>query len=263
MKNPAFLNMLRAPKIMFAKGTVIRDGYPFNLNLDNYSPEDYEKIIPSLQEYEQRLLKVPGNSEGMHWIHLPDTVLFYSQRVFNLPYDTFISRVNICHIGEFYRDSISFATEIVERDDLDRPTRQAVRIVALPQPNYAALMGKGNLDVYKLEKIDYSENEQRLWMLTVKSPNGSAVCDDGLTSFNRTEDGKGTIVSFLACQNFPVPPLMALSRIDKWTWFKNTVTEQAYRDFCNTMMQNIQDRYDGRDFRVGRSGSRLQAVLPR
>jgi hypothetical protein len=54
-----------------------------------------------------------------------------------------------------------------------------VRVVALPQPNYTAFFGKDELDVYKLEKIDYDDNEQRVWMVTVHSPNGSAVCDDG------------------------------------------------------------------------------------
>jgi hypothetical protein len=71
-------------------------------------------------------------------------------------------------------------------------------------------------------------------------------------SFKRSADGRGTVVAFLACQSFPIPPLMALARLDRWTWFKTIVTESAYRRFCNVMMQNILDCYDGTDFHVGR-----------
>ena len=120
-------------------------------------------------------------------------------------------------------------------------------------------MGKDELDVYKLETIDYTEDEQRVWMLTVHSPNGSAVCDDGYMSFSRSPDGTGTVVAFLACQNFPIPPLMGLLRLDRWSWFKTVVTESAYRRFCTAMWRNIENCYRGREFHVGRPGKQLIA----
>ena len=247
-----FANIIRAPQIFFAKQTVLRREFPFKIDLKQYQPSDYEKIIPRLQEVEQQLMAVPADTQGMRWVHLGETVLFYGERRFDIPYDDFISRVDIGHVGEFYRDSLSVVTQVVKRDELGRPVHQGVRVVALPQPNYAAFLGKGNLDVYKLEKIDYEENQQRVWMYTVHSPNGSAVCDDGYTTFKRSPDGKATVVSFLACQNFPIPPLMALARLDRWTWLKNKLTESAYRRFCHKMMNNILDRYNGRKFHVGR-----------
>jgi hypothetical protein len=71
-------------------------------------------------------------------------------------------------------------------------------------------------------------------------------------SFARAAGGAKTTVAFLACQNFPVPPLMALARLDRWTWFRTVVTEAAYRRFCVVMMRNVQDCHDGVDFHVGR-----------
>jgi len=246
-------NIVRGPQILLAKQTIPRRESPFDLDLGAFCEADYTKIIPSLREVERRLLALPADARGMRWIHLPDTVLFLGERTLDIRFEDFVSRVDIGHVGQFYRDSLSAATIVVARDALGRSLRQGVRVVALPQPNYASFMGKGSLDVYKLESIDYSEHEQRVWMLTVHSPNGSAVCDDGYVSFRRSPDGAGTVVAFLACQNFPVPPLMALARMDRWIWFKTVVTESAYRRFFNEMMGNILDCYQGIDFHVGRA----------
>ena len=241
-----------AARIMVAKQTVPRQEPPFEIDLGRYHPADFEKIIPTLKDIERQLKDVPIDRRGMRWIHLPDRVLFYGERTFPVPYEDFVSKVDIGHVGQFYRDSIGVTTEVVTRDELGRTIHQGVRVVALPQPNYTAFLGKVELDVYKLEKVDYSEDEQRVWMLTVHSPNGSAVCDDGYTSFARTPDGTGTVASFLACQSFPLPPLMAMARMDRWPWLQRVVTEAAYRRFCVVMMQNIEDCYHGIDFHVGR-----------
>lgn len=250
---PSILSAVaRATRIVFAKPTVDRVEPSFDIDLGLYHEADYEKIIPQLEDVERQLNAVPLDRRGMRWVHLSDTVLFYGERTFDVPFEDFVSRVDISHIGEFYRDSLGVATRVVKRDEQGRSVHQGVRVVALPQPNYAAYFGKQNLDVYKLEKVEYGPDEQRVWMLTVHSPNGSAVCDDGYTSFRRTPDGKGTIAAFLACQNFPIPPLMALTRMDRWTWFKTLVTESAYRRFCDTMMNSLLARYHGNDFRVGR-----------
>jgi hypothetical protein len=247
---------------MFAKRTVIRRVPSFEIDLDRYGPDDFEQIIPALKEVERRLLEVPADAQGMRWIHLRDRVYFYGERTFDVPYEDFVSRVDIGHVGQFYRDSLGVATEVVNHDELGRTVHQGVRVVALPQPNYTAFMGKVELDVYKLEKIDYSQDGQRVWMYTVHSPNGSAICDDGYMSFSRTTDRTGTVVAFLACQNFPIPPLMALARLDRWTWLKTLVTESAYRRFCNVMMRNIEDCYNGIEFHVGRPAEQPAAHVP-
>lgn len=241
-----------AARMTVAKSTVPRVQPSFEVDLDRYHPIDYEKIIPALKEIEQRLRSVPADKRGMRWIHESDRVLFYGERVFPVPYEDFVTKVDIGHVGQFYRDSLGVTTKVVTRDELGRTIHQGVRVVALPQPNYTAFLGKEELDVYKLEKVEYSEDEQRVWMLTVHSPNGSAVCDDGYTSFARTADGTGTVVAFMACQNFPLPPLMAMAQLHRVPWLRNKVTEDAYRRFCNVMMQNVEDCYHGIPFDIGR-----------
>ena len=187
----------------------------------------------------------------MRWIHSPGTVLFQVEHAVKVPYDEWVRAVPIDHAGRFYRDSIGMATRLVALDAEERPELQAVRVVALPQPNYTALMGKPELDVYKLEKVERGPDEQRVWMRTVHSPNGSAVCDDGYLSFRRGT-GDETVVTFLACQHFPPPPLMGLMRLDRIAWFKRLVTESAYRRFSRTMMRNLEDCFHGVAFDIGR-----------
>jgi hypothetical protein len=242
-----------ALRIMVAKRTVARVQPDFEIDLEVYSDADFESYIPALEAVEQRLLEAPTNRSGLGWVHFSEEVLFHGRRTFNLPYDDFIAKVDICHVGRFYRDAIGVTTEIVSRDTIGRTRHQGVRVVALPQPNYAAFMGKVELDVYKLETIIYGPDEQKVWMRTVHSPNDSAVCDDGYVSFSRALDGVCTVVTFLSCQNFPIPPLMALFRVDRWAWAKTVITESAYSRFFNSMMDNVLDCYHQRPFEVGRS----------
>ena len=242
------------PRVVFAKRTVSRRAPEFEVDLSTVRAARLREDHPCVARRGAAAQGGAGRRSG-NALDPParDTCSSTASAGFDVPYDEFISRVDIGHVGQFYRDSLGVTTVVVNRDELGRTRHQGVRVVALPQPNYAAFMLKEELDVYKLEKIDYSDDEQRVWMVTVHSPNGSAVCDDGYMSFSRAPDGVGTVVAFLACQNFPVPPLMALARLDRWTWFKRVVTEDAYRRFFNAMMRSIDRCYRGQDFHVGRA----------
>jgi len=45
-----------------------------------------------------------------------------------------------------------------------------------------------------------------------------------------------------------------LARLDRWVWFRTTVTEDAYRRFWNDTLDNIVARYEGREIGIGRPG---------
>jgi hypothetical protein len=241
-----------ALQLLLAKRSVTRVVPDFTVDLDGRPTADFEDVVPSLLEVERRLLEVPADRQGMRWIHELDLVLFHAERTFDVPFEEFVERVDIGHVGQFYRDALGVTTRVVDRDAQGRTRHQGVHVIALPQPNYAALMGKEELDVYKLETIERDVDRQRVWMVTVHSPNGSAVRDDGAMTFRRSPDGTGTVAAFLAAQSFPVPPLMRALRVDRWRWFMTVVTESAYRRFCSAMWRNIADCQRGRAFAVGR-----------
>ena len=243
--------LLRAAQIVFAKGTVSRRQPPVVRNLAEYESPDFVYDTTSLEAVQRRMEAVRPDARGMRYVHSPEVVLFYVERDLAIPYDEFVSRVDISKVGLMFRDVLGITTRVVKRDEHGRSLLQLERIAALAQPNYSAFMGKDELDVYKLEKMDYSHDEQRNWMRTVHSPNRSALCDDGYLAFVRTATGT-TRITFLACQHFPMPRLMVLTGVARWAWLKNRLTESAYRRFFDETMDNIVAGYEGRDFRIGR-----------
>ena len=188
----------------------------------------------------------------MRWIHEPDAVLFYGVRTLDVPYDDFVARVDISRVGDCFRDVLGINTEVVSRDELGRPLLQVERIAALAQPNYTSFLGKDELDVYKLEFMEYGPDEQRNSMRTICSPNSSTSADDGYLAFCRVPDPGRTRIVFVARQSFPLPRLMVLARLDRWAWLRTVLTEDAYRRFWDETVANIVARYEGRQIGVGR-----------
>ena len=177
--------MLRAAQITLAKPTLSRKRLPIKLDLSKYRSPDFTYDTTSGQEVERLLQAVPLNSEGMRWVHQPDGVLFYAIRFVDIPYDEFVERVDISRVGDCFRDVLGINTQVLHRDEAGRPLLQVERIAALAQPNYTAFLGKDELDVYKLEWMEYGADEQRNWMRTVCSPNASTTADDGYLAFSR------------------------------------------------------------------------------
>jgi hypothetical protein len=243
--------MIRAAQITLAKSSLTRKRLPIRLNLDEYQNPDFRYDTSSAETVQKLLEDVPLNSEGLRWIHEDDGVLFYATVDLDFRYDEFVSRVDVSRVGDCFRDVLGINTQVLHRDEAGRPTLQIERIAALAQPNYSAFLGKDELDVYKLEHMQYGPDEQRNWMRTVCSPNASTWTDDGYMAFRRRPDGLTRIV-FVARQAFPRPRLLVLSRMDRWVWFRTLLTEDAYRRFWNETLSNILARYEGKEIGIGR-----------
>ena len=252
--------MLRAAQITLAKPTLSRKRLPIKLDLSKYRSPDFTYDTNSGQEVERLLQAVPLNSEGMRWVHQPDGVLFYAIRYLDIPYDEFVERVDISRVGDCFRDVLGINTQVLHRDEAGRPLLQVERIAALAQPNYTAFLGKDELDVYKLECMEYGADEQRNWMRTVCSPNASTAADDGYLAFSRVPNQPMTRVVFVARQAFPFPRIMELTRMSRWTWLRTRLTEAAYRRFWSDTFANIMARYEGKPIGIGRPsrGQRLE-----
>jgi hypothetical protein len=244
--------LLRAAQINFAKSTVSRKRLPLRLDLGEYRSPDFRYDTASAEKVQLQLEDVLLNEEGMRWIHEPDAVLFYGVRTLDVPYDDFVARVDISRVGDCFRDVLGINTEVVSRDELGRPLLQVERIAALAQPNYTSFLGKDELDVYKLEFMEYGPDEQRNSMRTICSPNSSTSADDGYLAFCRVPDPGRTRIVFVARQSFPLPRLMVLARLDRWAWLRTVLTEDAYRRFWDETVANIVARYEGRQIGVGR-----------
>ena len=250
----------RATQIMVWKRTLSRKRLPVRLDLEPYRAPDFRYDTSSGEQVYQRLQGVPLTSDGLRWIYDDDkSVLFYAVHYVPVPYDQFVDRVDVSRVGDCFRDVLGINTAVLHRDDDGRPLLQIERIAALAQPNYTAFLGKDELDVYKLEHMQYGPDEQRNWMRTVCSPNGSTWADDGYLAFSRVPGSDATRIEFVAHQAFPRPRLMTLFRLDRWNWFVVTVTEAAYRRFWRETLGNILKRYDGERIGIGRPNRRREA----
>lgn len=243
--------LLRALQVMLFKNTLVRKKLPIKLDLEPVRAPSFSYDKSSAVEVHQRLLKLPLNREGMAWIHKEDGAFFHGVRDLDLRYDEFVKRVDVSRVGDCFRDVLGIHTQVVRRNEAGRAVLQIERIAALAQPNYAAFLGKDELDVYKMEYMEYGPNEERNWMRTVCSPNQSTRADDGFLAFQRLPDGR-TRIEFVANQSFPLPRMMVLLGLDRWVWYRTFLTKHAYRRFWRETVDNILARYEGRDFAIGR-----------
>ncbi|MFZ8201770.1 hypothetical protein [Alteromonas portus] len=246
--------LFRAFQIMFAKHTIKRKKLPLRLDLSEYQRPDYQYDKQSTMDVAERLKVVSANKDGMKWLYKYDGELqveFFGKRHVNIPFDDIISRVDISRVGDCFRDVLGITTKVLHRDEKDRPTLQIERIAALAQPNYSAFLGKDELDVYKLEYQEYEDDRVINWMRTVCCPNSSTVADDSYLSLSRADDGN-TDIEFVALQQFALPRIMRLLRLDRIKWYREYLTRGAYKSFWFKTSDNIVAQYKGFDVSIGK-----------
>jgi hypothetical protein len=244
--------LLRAVQIMFFKGTIRHKRLPVKVDLAPYRDPAFKYDTRSAVQIFDRLKSARMNKENMRWTYKEDGAYFHATHDLDIPYDDFVRRVDISRVGDCFRDVIGINTQVLQRDEHGRSLLQVERIAALQQPNYAAFLGKDELDVYKLEAMTYEPDEVRNWMRTVCSPNASTRADDGYMAFQRRANGAGTRVEFLANQSFPLPRVMVALQLHRIVWFRNFLTRCAYRRFWGETLANMVTRYEGREFAIGR-----------
>jgi hypothetical protein len=242
--------MLRAAQIMLAKRTLTRKRQPLRLDLTEYRSAEFRYDTQSALRVRKQLDDVPITRDGLKWIHEQDDILFYAERTLDIPFDDFVSHVDISRVGDCFRDVLGINTQVLHRDEQGRPLLQVERIAALAQPNYTAFLGKDELDVYKLEWMEYLPDGHRNWMRTVCSPNGSTRIDDGCLAAIRMPGA--TRLEFAVHQSFPWPRFMVSTGLVHRDWFRIPVVESAYRRFWNTTVDNLVARYHGHEIGIGR-----------
>lgn len=254
--------LLRAAQVFFAKNTLTRKKLPVKLDLEQYRSPSYKYDPTSALEVLAMLQKLPINKEGMRWVDKEDGAYFYGVRDLDIPYDDMVKKVDISRVGDCFRDVLGINTQVLHRDEQGRSLLQVERIAALAQPNYTAFLGKDELDVYKLEWMEYGKDEVRNWMRTVCSPNSSTSADDGYLAFQRIDGGKRTRIEFVANQSFPLPRVMVALGLNRWVWFRTFLTRNAYRVFWRETVENIIHRYHGIDFALGRprAGAKAESI---
>lgn len=238
---------------MYWKDRLMQREVPLNIACDAYPLSDYESIAAYLAPLEQRVLKLTADESGLRWCYHQDgSILFEFSRTIPVDYDAFVSRVDITRSIQFMNDYIGGLIVPQQQDNKGRTTHQIERNLYLPQPNYLALFQGEEIDVTKLEHIQYEKERQQIFWKTVLSENGSATYDDGSVLFKRTEDGE-THISIFGRQLFTLPLFWQVVDLDRYPILKNFLVTHAYTIFFTNTMANFEAVNEGRDVRIGRA----------
>ena len=241
-------------KVMFAKDKLRWMERPLNISLQDLSLADFEASRSYMEPLEELVLQFPPDQNGMRMQSLDNSILFHFSREVHIPFDDFVAEVDISSSIRMMNDYIGGSCVPIMRDEAGRVTHQAERNIYLPQPNYTALQGGQPIDVSKLEFILYSDGEQKIWWRTVKSENNSARFDDGTVTFTRTLGGE-TAISVVGRQEFSLPVVWQMMKLDLNPTLKNYLVADAYKTFFTKTLANFTAEFEQRPYRVGQPWS--------
>jgi hypothetical protein len=242
---------LSAWQTTFAKDAVRQVEAPLGLDLGAYRAADYEAVETELRPLVDLVEALPATADGLRWAHFQGSVVFEVSRTVQASYEDWIARVDIAETIRLMADYVGGRRVVVSRDRRGRPVRQAERNLYLPQPNYLAFSGGQVIDVCKLEVVRHADDRCAIWWKTVASPNGSAEHDDGTVEF--ADAGAGTTaVTIRGRQKFTLPPIWQVVDLDRFPEIRDPLTEDAYRRFFTATLDNLEARFEGRPFAVGR-----------
>jgi uncharacterized protein (DUF362 family) len=246
-----FSQFNESSKILFMKDQLHWMERPLNMKIDDLSAADYEASKTYMEPLEEQVMQLSPDSNGMRMQYLDNSVLFHFSRHLPIPFDDFVERVDISKSIRMMNDYIGGACVPVLRDTSGRVTHQAERNIYLPQPNYIAFSGGQPIDVSKLEFIEYSDTERKIFWRTIKSENNSARFDDGTVAFTRTAQHE-TLVSVVGRQEFILPPYWQLMQLDLNPALKDYLVADAYKTFFTNTIGNFTADFEQRPYRIGK-----------
>jgi hypothetical protein len=247
-----------AYRVLYDKDAIRQVQAPLGLRLEEFSAADFRTIVAELSNLETLLKDVKPAAQGLRWCYDGGATVFECSRDLPVPFEEFIEHVDVAKTIQYMNDYIGGVVVPVERDAAGRVIRQAERNLYLPQPNYLALYQGKPIDVSKIEVCQYSPSRQRMFWKTMKSENNSAVCDDGIVTFTRTE--MGTRVEIVGKQLFVLPPFWQAVNLDLFPDFKAQLVTHAYKTFFDRTFANLEALVEGRDIRIGRPWATPKSV---
>lgn len=240
---------------LLAKDRLPRREVSLGLDLGRYSAKDYTAVADYMAPLMQLAEQSPAGPGGLRWRRYGKGVLFVMEREIAAPYDAFVARVDLSRAIRLMNDYIGGTAVVIARDDQGRVLRQAERNLYLPQPNYLAFSGGDVIDVCKLETLRYAEGDSTIAWQTVRSPNGSAVHDDGAVTFRDVGSGR-TLVRVYGLQEFALPPFWQTVDLTRYPALHDALTDDAYRRFFRATLDNFEACYEGRSVATGRPATR-------
>jgi hypothetical protein len=237
-------------RTLFDKDSLRRQAVPLGIDVANLADDVFDELVHELKALEPVADTAPAASDELAWRNADKAVVFRYSRHLPIDFDLFVSKVDVARTIQFMNDYLGGVIAPLAFDASGRPTRQAERNIYLPQPNYLVLYQGKPIDVSKLEVVEYTAERHRLYWKTIGSENGSATYDDGIATFERTQDG--TRVSIVGRQQFTLPLFWQVFDLDLIPDLKARLVTHAYQTFFDRTIANFEALVEGRDIRIGR-----------
>ncbi|MBC9820561.1 hypothetical protein [Terrabacter sp. MAHUQ-38] len=238
------------------KAKIDRRIVPLGFDPAEHPDEDYDDLPRLLAAVDAAVdaLPRPDHPDGLRWCLVDRATVFEMSRVVGADFDAWVERVDVAAGISLMADYVGGRRVVVGEDESGR-LRQAERNLYLPQPNYVAAWGGEPIDVCKIELVERGPDRHRLLWRTVRSPNRSAVHDDGTLTFARTDTAAtagGTLVTIRGRQLFALPPVLEAADLPSLPELHVPLLEEAYRRFFTSTFDNLEACFEGREFRIGR-----------
>jgi uncharacterized protein (DUF362 family) len=236
-------------RTMFDKDELHHRAVPLGIDLSSIEDAAFDRLVDELIQLEPIAADAPEMSEGLRWRYVEDAVAFHYGRTLPIDFDTFVQRVDVARTIQFMNDYLGGVVVPVAHDKAGRPVRQAERNIYLPQPNYLVLYQGKPIDVSKLEVVEYGADRHRLYWKTIGSENASATFDDGIATFERSNEG--TCITVVGRQLFTLPLFWQVFDLNLVPDIKSALVTHAYRTFFDRTLANFEALVEGRDIRLG------------
>ncbi len=248
-------------RTMLDKDRVPRVEVPLGFDPQDHPVEQYDELPGQLEPVLRPLRDLPMGPGGFRWCQVDGATVFETSRTVRADFAAFVARVDVAEGISLMADYLGGRRVPVGNAPGPQGARQAERNLYLPQPNYLALWAGRPIDVCKIELVQRGPTEHRLWWRTVSSPNGSATHDDGVLTL--TDAGPGlTRMSVSGRQQFTLPPVWEVLDLTAVPEVRDPLLEEAYRAFFTATFDNLEARFEGREFRIGRPAPAADDPLP-
>jgi uncharacterized protein (DUF362 family) len=234
--------------VIFKKRLMIKE-LPINLPEDKFRDEDYEKLPETMRPFEELVQALPRNSRSCHTF-VDDAILYCLERDVDCAFDEFVAKFDICRAITTMKDYVGGRT-VQKKFDNGRCIHQLERTVFLPQPNLFALLNGPDVDVTKIEKIEYGKRFQKLIWKTVLSDNHTGVYDNGTVTFE--QHNCRTRIRVMAYQKFLYPWALRWVRMDLWPALRRFIVLRIYRGFFEKTIDNYCAVAEGKYKPIGRT----------
>ena len=228
--------MKRAWRTLINKEQLRRKELPINVAKGQFKEQDYDGL-PEFIRPKEEIIEAISKKKGSCNTFVDDGILYYMERDVDFSFDEFVSKVDISKSLTYMKHYIGGRTVQVKKDIKDRCIHQLERTVFLPQPNPLMLLNGKDIDITKIERIDYREGLHKLIWKTVFSDNQSAIFDMGTVTFERINCR--TRIKIMAHQNFIMPRiLLNWIRLDRPLGLRRLFMVFVYRRYFKKTIEN-------------------------